>query len=152
VEYNFLTEIDAFIDNFSEELIFNMHNDASFEISLLKIPEDFRFKRNADNILCMSLGDSTALNPVSEARYKEARKIFKNPQNAVACIYSDTHYMVNGKPIMLINFVYCENKDNLNIELYKKVIKDYLEIKNIRSLRDFRKIHIENFNHFKSKK
>lgn len=148
VDYNFETEKDKFIENFLEELIFSMFNDTVFRISMLDIPEDICFKRNSDNIICMSIGNSENLSPVSQARYSEAKKIFKNPQNAVACIYFCESE--EGKNIgYLINFAYSEKASERLSLLYTKVIGDYLQIKDIYSVKDFRKVFAQNYNSFK---
>ena len=139
---------NEFIDNYLEEFIFCMHNDEEFNIVLLNIPEEFKFFKKDKELYYSVQGNSREMK-VSESNKKEAVKIYKNPQNGIACFYRFCPKGTN-EPIFLINFSYSDKKDEKEIVLYKKVIADFIELKEIKTLEDMRRIIIASYKVYKN--
>lgn len=150
-QYNFDNneDFEKFIDDYLEEFVFCLHNDTNFKIELLDIPQEFKIKKENGSFFYF-VKDSTYGCPIkSPANIIAARSIFKNPQNGCACMYK---FEVDGyEPIFIVNFVYSKTQNEKEIALYKKVIPDYIALKEIKDLYDFRKIIIQNYKNFKLK-
>lgn len=140
---------DNFVENFLEELIFCLHNDEYFHIALLDIPDEFEIIRKGDMAFC-SIKKMNGLCPISEQNKKEAFKIRKNPNNGCACIY-EFRPSEEAEPLFMINFAYSEKAEDKEIKLYKKVINDFIELKEIDSLEGFRKVVIACFKNYKKR-
>lgn len=150
VQYDFSNpeEIEKFIDNFLEELVFCMNYDREFSIALLEIPKEFNIKRSGKDLL-YTVHNSSTWHPVSQTNRKVAQKISKNHENGCACIYK---YEPEGAPYPLfaVNFEFAEKKDDKLLMLYKKVAKDYIEVKEIKNLQRFLRIVIANYKFYKA--
>lgn len=151
-KYDFSNSEDKekFIDDYLEEFIFCMYNDEEFNIELLEVGTEIVFSKENGSIYYTIKGTPQKVF-VSETNKKEATKIYKNPQNGCACFYRFCPASSN-QPIYLINFVYVENEDDRKICLYKKVIRDYIELKDIANLLDLRKTIISSFKFYKKHK
>lgn len=148
--YNLDSEDDRtkFIDDYLEEFVFCMHNDSEFRIMLLEVPSEFTIVRKNKEFF-YKLNNLPKEFSVSETNKKDAQKIYKNPQNGVACIYE---YCPTGytESIRLINFAYSDKPEEKEISLYKKVIGDFIELKEIKSLEDMRRIIIASYKVYKN--
>lgn len=149
-QYDFDNDEDfnKFIEDYLEEFVFCMYNDSQFKIELLEIPNEFLIKKDNGEYVYFVKNSSHGCPIKSPSNIITARSIFKNPQNGCACIYK---YEIDGyEPLFIVNFVYSKTKEDKEIELYKKIIPDYISLKEIKSLFDFRKIIIQNFKNYKN--
>lgn len=140
---------EKFIDDYLEEFIFCLYNDDTFYIELLEIDKEFIISKH-DGSYFYKVKDIPNETMVSETNRSEIQKIFKNKSNGCACIY--IYRPADYKPIYLINFAYANDIKEKEIVLYKKVIRDYIELKEIYSLEALRKVIISSFKTYKKKK
>ena len=138
---------EKFIDTYLEELIFCMHNDREFSIEVLEVPSEFHIVREGGDFFYL-IKDVPHRTLVSPEKRKDIKRIYKNPQHGLACIYRFCP-LNHSQPIYLVNFVHCENDDKRKTELYKRVIPDYMELKNIDSLSAMRKVIIASYQKYK---
>ena len=149
-DFSIPEEKTAFIDNYLEELIFCMYNDAEFHIELLDIPDEIIFTRE-NNEYYYSISKYTNKKfLISESNRKLAQRIIKNNKNGIACCY--IYHPTNAQPIFLVNFAYTDDTEEREIIIYKKIIYDFIELKNITCLEDFRRIIADSLRFYKKNK
>ena len=149
-DFSIPEEKTAFIDNYLEELIFCMYNDAEFHIELLDIPNEIAFFRD-NNDYYYSINKYTDKKfLISKNNRKIAQKKIKNNKNGIACCY--IYHPINIQPIFLVNFDYVEDKEEREVTIYKKVIYDFIELKNINCLENFRRVIADSLRFYKNNK